>query len=113
SYTPQNDEPQIIFRKNRVVTEHLTINTIQYTKRKDSFVKRIEKMIAYTKTSNCRSQFISNYFGDGNAKSCGVCDNCLSLQSSPLSAEEFDSISKLITQHLLMQSMTPIELLTE
>ena len=113
SYTPQNDEPQIIFRKNRVAAENLTINTMQYNKRRELFVRRVEKMIAYTKTNDCRSQFISHYFGDEAARGCGVCDNCLNLLSSPLSAEEFDSIAKLITQYLSQKQMTANELLSQ
>jgi ATP-dependent DNA helicase RecQ len=42
----------------------------------------------------CRSQYIASYFGDGDTKECGVCDNCLAKKRKALSNEEFDLRSK-------------------
>ncbi len=95
-YHPRNEAPQIIFRKNRVHTEALTINLQLYHKRKLAFVKRVEKIIDYTQTSSCRSHFINQYFGDESVKNCGVCDNCLRLKLTALSSEDFELIHKAI-----------------
>lgn len=93
TYAPQNEEPQIIFRKNRVPADELTFNLTHYTRRKESFAKRVETMIQYTATQNCRSRFINTYFGDEKSRPCGICDNCLSGKAAPLTAEEFTAIS--------------------
>jgi ATP-dependent DNA helicase RecQ len=53
-YVPQNNEPQIIFRKNRVAAEELSFNLMPYYKRRDVFVARAKQMIGYIETTSCR-----------------------------------------------------------
>jgi ATP-dependent DNA helicase RecQ len=110
-YLPRNDAPQIIFRKNRVHPEALTINLQLYNKRKESFVKRVQKIIDYTQTSTCRSHFINRYFGDETVKNCGVCDNCLRLKMTPLSTEDFCLIDKAIKAAIADAPLTFADLL--
>jgi ATP-dependent DNA helicase RecQ len=105
-YSPQNDEPQIQFRKNRVAINDLRINMELFEKRKTAFIKRIKKIIEYTGTNTCRSQFINNYFGDKKTIACGICDNCLSNKKMELSTEEFNKISTLISHHLSKQALS-------
>jgi ATP-dependent DNA helicase RecQ len=111
SYTQQSEQPQIIFRKNRVAVEDLVFNMPPYTKRKEAFIRRVASMIAYTKESGWRSRFISVYFGDGGARDCGVCDNCLAKKATALSAEEFQTISLQIAAQLSQKQLTAPELL--
>lgn len=113
SYTPQNEEPQIVFKKNRVPVDDLILNTVLYSKRRELFVKRVEAMIAYTRKDTCRSRFISAYFGDIDAKDCNVCDNCLRKKATELSPEEFEKISGLISLQLSKRQLTASELLQE
>jgi ATP-dependent DNA helicase RecQ len=112
-YVPQNNEPQIIFRKNRVLAEELSFNQVQYQKRRDEFVTRATQMIHYIETTSCRSRFISQYFGDAEAKECGVCDNCLQQKRAPLSTEEFEKISSLMLDHISRNQFTVEALLKE
>ena len=105
-YVPQNNEPQIIFRKNRVVAEELSFNLMPYYKRRDVFVGRAKKMIEYIQTNDCRSKTIGLYFGDKKAGDCGVCDNCLRKRSTQLSTKEFDVISTAIMDHISKQNIT-------
>ncbi len=111
NYMPRNEEPQIIFRKNRVPAGELSFNLMQYYKRRDVFIARTKKMIAYTNNIYCRSFFISEYFGDATAKACGVCDNCLRLKATELSVEEFENISSLVLTALSKSALTVDELL--
>lgn len=113
TYTPRNDEPQILFRRNRVAAEDLSFNSEQYSKRHDSFVKRIENMIGYMLTQSCRSRFISQYFGDETARDCGICDQCLAKKSQALTTEEMKSITEEINNILSSKSITIKELLEE
>jgi ATP-dependent DNA helicase RecQ len=112
-YTPQNDEPQIIFRRNRVPANELTMDLTAYNKRKQAFISRVKTMISYTSCSSCRSSFINQYFGDTPGKDCGVCDNCLRRSTAELSAREFKEIASAIVQHLSESSLTLPELLTK
>jgi superfamily II DNA helicase RecQ/very-short-patch-repair endonuclease len=113
SYTPQNEEPQIVFKKNRVPVDDLMIDLTSYNKRKESFINRVQTMIGYTKENNCRSRYISNYFGDENAKDCDICDNCLRKKATTLSPEEFEKISGIISNHLSQKQLTASELIDE
>jgi len=110
-YTPLNDEPQIIFRKNRVPANELTMDMTGYNKRKEAFIRRVNTMIAYTDTINCRSNFINQYFGDMDHKPCGICDNCLNQPSASMSTLEFKEIADAIVQQLSVTSLTLPELL--
>ncbi|RYF78186.1 MAG: RecQ family ATP-dependent DNA helicase, partial [Chitinophagaceae bacterium] len=108
---PQNDAPQIVFRKNRVAAADLRINLVRYNERKDSFVQRVKTMVAYLQATTCRSRFISHYFGDKAAVACGVCDNCLGKKQQQLSADEFTIIAKAIQQQLAINHLTAEQLL--
>jgi ATP-dependent DNA helicase RecQ len=106
-YIPQNDAPQIIFKKHRVRVEDLFLDLSQYEKRKAVFMERVEKMINYTHITDCRSQYINTYFGDANTKPCSICDNCLKSKTTPLSKEEFTDIHEKIRTELQSGRLLP------
>lgn len=110
-YTPKNEEPQITFKKHRVPVQDLKLNTTLYNKRKESFIRRVAAMVAYTKDPDCRSRFISAYFGDNETKDCGICDNCLRKKAAKLSPEEFKRISSIISGELSEKQLTAAELM--
>jgi ATP-dependent DNA helicase RecQ len=39
--------------------------------------ERLETMMRYAQTAQCRMQFLQEYFDDADAGECGRCDNCL------------------------------------
>ena len=113
SYTPLSEQPRILFQKHRVPAGELTFKTEPYNKRKKIFIERVQKMIAYSKTNECRSLFINNYFGDEEARACGICDNCLNKGSKEVSTEEFKKYSDLIFNILSGRSLTISQLFIE
>jgi ATP-dependent DNA helicase RecQ len=112
-YTPQNEEPQIVFRKARVATRDLQIDLKQYNQRREQFIQRVKTMSEYLKTTSCRSHFISHYFGDEEAKQCGICDACLAKKQKDFTAEEFASIASAIKLYLSQKAVTAEQLVTE
>lgn len=112
-YIPQNDSPQVIFRKARVATADLKINLSQYHQRKEVFIERVQKMIQYLQISSCRSSFISHYFNNEESADCGICDTCLAKKKLLFSSEEFVAIAKAITHHLSKKSLTTDALFLE
>ena len=112
-YVPQNDAPGIIFRKNRVATSDLLLNTTQYNKRKKIFIQRTDCIISYIKTPECRSRFINHYFGDRKFGNCGICDQCTAKKTSDLTSDEFELINKAITQILSTGQRSVPEVLKE
>jgi ATP-dependent DNA helicase RecQ len=113
SYTPQNEEPQIIFKKNRVPVDDLRINMALYNKRKESFIRRVQTMVAYAKGEGCRAAFVNSYFGDDKTGECGICDNCLERKATELSADEFEKIAGMISNQLAQKQQTAADLITE
>ncbi len=110
-YTPQDNNPQIIFREARPAVQDLTLNLTEYNKRKEAFKKRVQQIIAYAETSTCRSTYINSYFGD-KTMPCGICDVCLAARAGSLTATEFETISALIQKELRVKEVTADELIT-
>lgn len=99
-YLPQKDTPQIHFLLNRAPAQYLQINQDRYLERKQQFTERVENMIRYLLLpEQCRSRYISNYFGDTEGKDCGNCDNCLTRKRKAISPEEFLQIEQGIKQN--------------
>ena len=110
-YKPQTDAPQIIFRKARVPAADLLFNTALYQKRKEAFIARVQKMMAFINTTDCRSVFINDYFGDAQTKPCGICDNCLRQKKEGLSSKAFQNIFEQVQQQLGKGPLKTSELL--
>jgi ATP-dependent DNA helicase RecQ len=91
-YIPQKESPQLYISHSRVKAENLRIKESDYKKRKEQYKKRVDAALGYIKSSACRSQYIARYFGEADAKTCGICDYCLQQKKIPLSREEFDNI---------------------
>jgi ATP-dependent DNA helicase RecQ len=113
-YVPQKDSPQLYFIQNRIKAEDLKINQVNYQKRKKQYERRIAALLDYVKLDEpCRSKFIANYFGDENARPCGVCDNCLRQKNINLGKEEFEKIHQRIIQTVKSNSMDATQLLRQ
>jgi len=112
-YQPQKDGPQLFFLKDRVNSADLSINKLNYAKRKEKLAARVKEMIRFILSdTQCRSKMIGYYFGDSEMKNCGICDNCLRLKSVKISKEEFDSIHQTIVTTLKQRALRAKELLT-
>ncbi len=113
-YTPRKDKPQLRFLSNRVVTGNLTINTLNYQKRKEALIKQIEAITGYAgNTKDCHAQIIAHYFNDHAAKPCGICDNCIEKKKTMLSSEDFSLLQSDITKALGPGPLTIRELMQQ
>ena len=111
-YSPQKDSPQIFFIQNRFRTEDLSINEINYKRRKQQLSDRIRAFVKYIdETKTCRSKLIGNYFGDPMMKRCGICDTCLDHHNDDVSAEEFETIHKQILNLIRPKPLTGSDLI--
>lgn len=107
TYSPQKEQPQICFLHNRAVSDDLFINEKNILQRKEAYEKRCRAMAAYpVDRKECRSVIIARYFNDLTVKKCGICDNCISRQSSRISGEEFKMISGEIRTALAGEAVT-------
>lgn len=105
-YIPRKETPQINFTLNRAPAEFLYIDNADYFQRKHEFELRTGAMLNYMRLTTCRSKYIANYFGDNNAKDCGVCDNCLSQKNKGVKKDEFKEIEEIILTSLADRTIT-------
>src|SRR4051794_377242 len=63
----------------------LEIDFAALEKRKQREYDKLERMIKYAQTNQCRRSYILGYFGDANADRvhCGHCDNCGTIDGQP------------------------------
>ncbi len=99
-FLPQKDTPQINFLLNRASAQYLQINQDRYLDRKKQFRERVENLVQYSQlATECRSRYISRYFGDETHKDCGSCDNCLAKKRKSVTEEEFAMIQTSLFQY--------------
>ena len=97
AYSRQKDKPQVTLLLNRMYADSFQINLENYFKRKQNFEQRLKAMIAYIHNPiDCRSRQVALYFSDADIKKCGICDNCISHQSTEVTTVEFEEISAYI-----------------
>ncbi len=109
-YRPAKDKPQLIFVKERVDADNLTIDWEKYRFRKDRQFGRIQKAIEYATANQCRSQQLLAYF-DEKSKPCGVCDVCIANRSKNLSKDDYERYRTKINLLLKREKLTEAELL--
>lgn len=111
-YQPQKDNPQLLFLRNRIKTEDLSIDMKAYETRKARYRSRINKMSDYVNDEHqCRSKMIGAYFEDKDIRSCGICDNCIRQKATGLSKEEFDTLHHRIINMIKYESLHTKDLL--
>jgi len=76
-YEPSTDSPRVTFLTERLDPAKLPIDKEQLEWRKKLAIEKAEKVIAYMKTRDCRTQFFQRYFDEETSLTCGVCDNDL------------------------------------
>lgn len=113
NYSPKKETPQICYLQNKIKTEELNLNYNNYLKRKNQYINRINHMILFAKTDDCRSTYVGNYFGDDKIMPCEKCDNCLALKKAKLNTIEFDKLYKIIVSLLNNSEMSLKELTTK
>lgn len=106
NYQEKKDKPQIIFLKERLNADDITIDMKLYNFRKERYLFRIEKTIRYMTAKNCRSQMLLEYFGEKNVKECGTCDFCLQQDKDKISTEDFERYKAKIFSLLQKETLT-------
>jgi ATP-dependent DNA helicase RecQ len=57
-----------------------------YEKRHLSDTERLQMMMRYAETADCRMRYLRKYFGEEPQLDCGQCDNCVAKQRGELNA---------------------------
>jgi len=111
-YRPQKDTPQLYLLRSRIRAEDISINMVEYNKRKEQFQRRVKQLLNYVnEMSECRSQIIGSYFGDAAIKPCGICDNCQRQKNTTLTKDEFETLHHRIINMIKYESLHTKDLL--
>ncbi len=86
SFIPHKRTDLITFTQRRVAHDELRLPAAVWDDRRRQYSHRIEAMTEYVTTETCRSRFLLNYFGETDARDCGLCDVC--QRRAPQESEE-------------------------
>ncbi|MEY2595620.1 MAG: hypothetical protein RI965_892 [Bacteroidota bacterium] len=110
-YHPSKESAQILFQQERIQADELQINYPHYLARKKEYSHRIDYMIKFIQSRECRSIIISDYFGDTQQKTCGICDRCVSISNTAPSKQYISDLLKKIIIEIKKREITFNELL--
>jgi ATP-dependent DNA helicase RecQ len=113
NYIPKKRTPLIIFIEERLDDKNLRIEPERYQMLRKRYLDRINAMLEYVQSqAKCRSQFLSEYFGQTDSYRCGKCDVCTARNELDMSKYEFDNILEKV-KTLLLKNPLPIETLID
>jgi ATP-dependent DNA helicase RecQ len=75
-YVPPFRGRAIHIRKRDVPFDKLGIDHKNLAERKKADYEKLDRVVAYSQTRSCRQKNILEYFGDGSASDCKLCDRC-------------------------------------
>ena len=75
-YVPPFRGRAIHFRRRDIPFADLKIDHETLAARKKADYEKLDKMVAFAQSRACRQRTILEYFGDGSAANCGICDRC-------------------------------------
>jgi ATP-dependent DNA helicase RecQ len=107
-YEPLNEKPQLVFLRERVSAENLTIDLPKFNFRKERAEERTAKAIQYAETQQCRSQMLLAYFDEPDSMPCGICDVCTGRHSVAVNNNEFEGYEQKI-RDILKNEALPLE----
>ncbi len=112
-YIPRKKTPYLVYATERLEQKSVTISVEHYKKRKRIYVERVNMVLDYIFSHNkCRSQKLLAYFGEQDAKRCGLCDVCQRRNELNISEYEFDLVLKEIKK-ILQQACLKDEILID
>ena len=92
AYTPKNDKPQLTFVRERVSQANLSLTEALYDFRKARHQEKMNAILRYCETAECRSQQLVRYFGEQNAPNCGTCEVCIAQRKALKINAEYEII---------------------
>ncbi len=110
-YKAKTTKPQIIFTAPRVNVESLTLTESNYNTLKQHATERLEAMLHYVDSPQCRSSYLLQYFGEQNSQPCGICDRCIQSHSTTPQPAVRNDLRTAILKHLQQQPLRVDELL--
>ena len=107
-FIPRKFVPYITFTQRRLEREEIVLPPAVYADRKREMAERVQTMIGYLLTPQCRSDYLVAYFGEKDAPPCGICDNCRSTAEalSSLSSEQMRDLRRRVLDYVAQHQVT-------
>lgn len=111
-FIPRQKTPFLTFTLEREDVSRVRLGKEAYDDRRERYISRAKSVLDYAREEIiCRNQLLLSYFGEKDTKPCGQCDICLKQKETEVTQEEFDRISKRITELLKAEPLTLNQLL--
>ncbi len=94
-YVPPFRGRAVHFIQRDVPFEQLQIDFDELDRRKAAEYEKLESVIRFARTSDCRQQVILQYFGETGSSKCGTCDRCQPTLETVKAATTPGKVSKL------------------
>ena len=109
-YQAQKDKPQVVFLRERVNADDLTIDMNLLKFRKERYYKNIQAAIQYAEKNRCRSKLLLAYFNEKEAPLCGQCDVCTGRNKADIDEASYERYKVKIQQLLKKENLTMEEI---
>ena len=110
-YKAKSPKPQIIFTAPRVNVDRLPLTESKYNLIKQQAAQRLEAMLHYLDSDECRSITLLQYFGEQSQHPCGLCDHCLHCHTGSPAPVSEDALRSQILALLSQQPLRADQLL--
>ncbi|WP_018343815.1 RecQ family ATP-dependent DNA helicase [Cytophaga aurantiaca] len=100
-----SDVPQLTFLLPRQDALKLQLDLQWLEDRKDHDQESAENIIGFLHTEGCRAKYVLEYFGEYDAKPCGICDRCIRNTRN----KEYYDHAAMVVQQTLQAKNVPIE----
>lgn len=101
SYVPGNDRPYIVYHQPRLPVAYVSIGKEAYEDRRKVYGEKINGMVRYIETEDCRQLSLMRYFGQKETIPCGICDVCLQKKQTVSCPDK--AVRKFILERLQQQ----------
>ncbi len=113
-YIPRKKSPLVKIVMDRVEGKDIPLTQVVYEDRRRRYEERIQAMIEYAADDSvCRSKRLMHYFGQQNARNCGICDVCLKKNEQGIRTWETDEITDAVKVLLSDGKSLPLETLVD
>lgn len=107
AYTPSKDSPQLTYIQERMAPKNLKFDKERYSFLKKRHAFRMQKVLFYAETLQCRNKLLLDYFDEKEAGACGQCDVCQNRHKAYSTDSTFYTI-RMKVEYFLRQKASSI-----
>ena len=83
NYIPADRATVVFIAHDRLRPGNVKLSPQRYKMLRSTFRERVQTMMEFVESDECRSRFLLRYFGQEDSKPCGNCDVCRAASAKP------------------------------